>query len=76
VNVGPELLIIPFGLLFVGSFIVWIWAPPSGPPPPSPASSSAASVLRLSGDRGPQTRWPGPTLRGSARKVRIHELWT
>jgi Phospholipase_D-nuclease N-terminal len=23
---GPELLIIPFGLLFVGSFIVWIWA--------------------------------------------------
>ena len=23
---GPELLIIPFGLLFVASFIVWIWA--------------------------------------------------
>jgi Phospholipase_D-nuclease N-terminal len=23
---GPELLIIPFGLLFVGSFVVWIWA--------------------------------------------------
>jgi hypothetical protein len=26
VNLGPELLIIPFGLLFVGAFVVWIWA--------------------------------------------------
>jgi hypothetical protein len=26
VNVGPELLIIPFGLLFLGFFVVWIWA--------------------------------------------------
>ncbi len=25
-NLGPELLIIPFGLLFVGAFVVWIWA--------------------------------------------------
>ena len=23
---SPELLIIPFGLLFVGSFVIWIWA--------------------------------------------------
>jgi prolipoprotein diacylglyceryltransferase len=26
VNLGPELLVIPFGLLFVGAFVVWIWA--------------------------------------------------
>ena len=25
-NLGPELLVIPFGLLFVGAFVVWIWA--------------------------------------------------
>ena len=23
---GPELVFIPFGLLFVGAFVVWIWA--------------------------------------------------
>jgi hypothetical protein len=26
VTFGPELVFIPFGLLFVGSFVVWIWA--------------------------------------------------
>ena len=68
---GPELLIIPFGLLFVGSFIVWIWAlvdaiqvqddsmyrsgTSRGLGSAAP-SSSPDTLLRLSRLRGAQSR--------------------
>jgi len=118
---GPELVIIPFGLLLVGSSscgsgplvdaiqvpddsmyrsgtkLVWVLVivltqvvgaiiyfaigrpprrtahtgPPPPPPPPPPTPSSGVSP-----SPGTQSGWRGPTLGASARKVRIHELWT
>ncbi|HYU93186.1 MAG TPA: hypothetical protein VEN95_06890 [Actinomycetota bacterium] len=60
---GPELVVIPFGLLFVGSFVVWIWALVDAIQVPDDSMYRSGTKLMGAGDRADPGRRSDHLLR-------------